>query len=435
MSSANPFHLALFLNFRSPSEGPRMWSRKEADHWTNGRFHVDVVRALEKAAFDFVILEDSSLVPDVYRGTFEVDLKHGLNSPKHDPVPLISMLGYVTRRIGLIPTMSTSFYPPFLLARAVATLDHLTEGRMGWNIVTSSQDRAARNYGMDRLLPHDERYAQAEEYLQLVTRLWASWEPDARVLDEDKNIYVDYRKVHAVDYEGKYYKCRGPLNTLPPVQGRPVLCQAGQSTKGLEFASRWADTIIVSQKGVAAMKAGRAKVRDLARATGRDPDRCKVLYLVDAFIGDTREHAMAKREAQRPRPADQIEIALGLMSGVTEIDFSTFELDAPLPPPSTQGHQGMLNEFLRMAAGRTLRDVALNWHFMSASFVGTPDSIAGEMDEMMQEVGGDGFLFSGFMSREYVADLTEKLVPELQRRGLVRKQYSSHLFRDNLLEF
>ena len=401
-----------------------MWSCKEAHSWTNGRFHVDMVQALEKAAFDFVILEDSSLVPDVFRGTFEVDLKHGLNSPKHDPVPLISMLGYVTRHIGLIPTMSTSFYPPFLLARSIATLDHLTEGRMGWNIVTSSQDRAARNYGMDKLLPHDQRYEQAEEYLQLVTKLWSSWDQDARVLDEENGVYVDHRKVHAVDFEGKYYKCRGPLNTLPPVQGRPVLCQAGQSAKGLEFAARWADTIIVSQKGVAAMKAGRAKVRDLVRAAGRNPDQCKVMYLVEAFIGDSREDAIAKREAQRPRPEEQIEIALGLMSGVTEIDFSAFELDEPLPAPSTQGHQGMLSEFLRMAAGRTLREVALNWHFMSASFVGTPDSIAGEMAELMQEVGGDGFLFAGFMSRGYIADLTQKLVPELQRRGLVRTQYS-----------
>jgi FMN-dependent oxidoreductase (nitrilotriacetate monooxygenase family) len=430
-----PFHLALFLNFRSPAEGARMWSRSEALSWTNGRFHVDVVQALERAAFDFVILEDSSLVPDVYRGTFEVDLKHGLNAPKHDPVPLISMLGYVTRHIGLIPTLSTSFYPPFLLARAVATLDHLTEGRMGWNIVTSSQNRAAQNYGMEKLLEHDLRYEQAEEYLQLVSRLWESWEPDARVLDVAGGVYVDHRKVHRVDFKGKYYSCRGPLNTLPPVQGRPVLCQAGQSSKGLEFAARWADTIIVSQKGIEAMKAGRTRVRDLVRASGRDPDRCKVMFLVEAFIADSRGEAIAKRERQRPRPEDQIEIALGLMSGVTEIDFSTFELDAPLPSPTTQGHQGMLNEFLRMAAGRTLREVALGWHFMSASFVGTPDSVAGEMAEIMQEVGGDGFLFSGFISRDYVHDLTHELVPELQRRGLVRERYSHDYFRDNLLEF
>ena len=433
--AGKPFHLGLFLNFRSPAEGSRMWSRKEARNWTNGRFHVDVVRALEKAAFDCVIMEDSSLVPDVYQGTLEIDLKHGLNAPKHDPVPLISMLGYATRHIGIISTLSTSFYPPFLLARAVATLDHLTEGRMGWNIVTSSQDRAAQNFGMDRLPPHDQRYERADEYLRLVTQLWNSWEPGALVMDEERGVYVDYTKVHRLDFTGKFFKCRGPLNTLPPVQGRPVLCQAGQSSKGLEFAARWADMIIVSQKGVDAMKAGRAKVRRLVEAAGRNPDDCKVMYLVEAFVGDTHEEALEKKARQQPPPREQIEIALGLMAGVTEIDFSQFELDAPLPAPSTEGHRGMLDEFLRASTGRTLREVALGWNFVSASLAGTAAGVAGQMAEIMEEVGGDGFLFAGLMSRDYVADLTEKLVPALQRCGVARDRYTFDHFRDNLLEF
>jgi alkanesulfonate monooxygenase SsuD/methylene tetrahydromethanopterin reductase-like flavin-dependent oxidoreductase (luciferase family) len=158
----------------------------------NGEFYIDMARSLERAGFDYMMFEDSSMVSDGYAGTSEVDLKYALYAPKGDPVPLIGMVAQATKHIGLVATMSTSFYPPFLLARTMSTLDHLTRGRVGWNIVTSSEDRAAQNYGMDKLFEHDLRYERADEFVDLVTQLWDSWEADALVMDAERGVYVDH---------------------------------------------------------------------------------------------------------------------------------------------------------------------------------------------------------------------------------------------------
>jgi FMN-dependent oxidoreductase (nitrilotriacetate monooxygenase family) len=389
-----------------------------------------MAQALERAGFDYMMFEDSLMVSDAYGKSMATDLKYGLYAPKHDPIPLIPVIAKRTKHIGLISTASTSFYPPFMLARTMATLSHLTDGRAGWNIVTSCEDRAAQNFGMPQLPVHDDRYDRADEYVDLVEQLWSSWEPDAVVRDRETNTYVDHTKVHTVDFEGKHFKSRGPLNTMPPKAGRPVYCQAGGSPRGRKFAAEHADTILVVAKGIEAMKAYRADVHRLMVEAGRDPSSAKMMFVINPVLADSLEEARAK-QARNRAPIDAV---LGSMAAVTEIDFTEYDLDAPLDEQiATNGQQSYLRSFL--GSGNTLREVAEHWDISALDLVGTPDSVASQMDEAMQEVGGDGYLIIGFGQRREFLEVTEGLCAELQRRGLVRTEYSSTDLRGNLFDF
>jgi FMN-dependent oxidoreductase (nitrilotriacetate monooxygenase family) len=431
---ANKFHLGWFLNFVS-DEWNGNWGDGGKD-WT-GEFYVEMAKDLERAGFDYVILEDKLMVSTAFGGTMAADLKHGIN-PKHDPVPLAVLMAQATSRIGVVPTMSTSFYPPFLLARLCATIDHLARGRFGWNVVTSAEDRSAQNFGMDKLYEHDERYAMATEYLEVVNKLWDSWEPDAIVRDRETGVYADHTKVHTIDFEGKYYKSRGPLNVARSPQGRPVICQAGASSPGRELASQFADTIISNASTPEGMKAYRDDIRTRMAANGRDPDSCKVLFLIAPIVADTAEEAEAKKVRWMSSPSF-IEYTLAEISSITEIDFSQFDLDRPLPAVTTNGERGSLEAFASRGKGRTLRELVTDMGMGSASkLVGTPEQVAEDMGELMAEVGGDGFLITSpvmRLNRRYIAEITDGLIPALQRRGLTRTEYPHEKFCDNLLEF
>jgi FMN-dependent oxidoreductase (nitrilotriacetate monooxygenase family) len=377
------------------------------------------------------------MVSDSYGSSMEVNLKHGI-APKHDPVPLAILVAQATSRLGVVPTMSTSFYPPFLLARMCSTMDHLSGGRLGWNIVTSGEDRAAQNFGMDKLYEHDERYVMAHEYLELVCQLWESWEPDAVVRDRQTGTYVDHTKVHTIDFEGKYYRSRGPLNTVRAPQGRPVLCQAGASPKGRDFAAKYADTIIAYGGSTAEMKSFRDDVRARMATHGRKPDTCKVMFIVQPILGDTQQEADAKRRRWREDPLN-IEAKLAGISSITEVDFAPYDWDE-VPPQdlTTNGERNSLETFLQKGSGRTLRQLVTDGFGDGGELVGTPDSVAEQMDAMMEEVGGDGFLITSpvrRLSRRYVTEITDGLIPAPQRRGVVRTAYTYEQFRDNLLDF
>ena len=194
------------------------------------------------------------------------NLKYALLAPKHDPLPLAALIAAGTTHLGVVSTMSTMAYPPFMLARLAATIDHISGGRFGWNIVTSGEDAAAQNFGMDELPPREMRYEMAEEYVELVCRLFDSWEPDAVVMDRERGIYADYKKVNPIHFEGKFFKCRGPLNTVCSPQGRPVFVQAGGSPRGRAFAAKVSDSIVATANGVAGMKQYRDDVRSRALA-------------------------------------------------------------------------------------------------------------------------------------------------------------------------
>ncbi len=249
---------------------------------------------------------------------------------------------------------------------------------------------------------------------------------------------IDHTRVHQIDFKGRWYASRGPLNAGPCVQGRPVIAQAGGSSRGRQFAARHADTIVASVKGVAAMRAYRQDVRARRAEQGLDPDTVKVLFLVGPIIAETEGEARALQERRVAQLSAQADRRLAFLGKLTNIDFAQFDLDAPVGSLTTNGHQQTLDDFKRRAGNRSLREAVVAFYSDSGSveLVGTPDSLAGKMAEVMEEVGGDGFLFSmPNVSRRTIAEIEDGLVPALQRRGLMRRAYAHEQFRDNLLEF
>ena len=434
--AAQKMHLGWFTNFTLDAWNTP-WASSNGPDWKGG-FYVDLARSLDRAGFDYLIVEDTCMVSDAFGGDFVTSLKHGVFAPKHDPLPLVPLIAQATEGLGIVATMSTTFYPPWLLARLSATLDHICDGRFGWNIVTSAEDRAAQNFGLDKMPEHDLRYDICDEYVDLVTQLWASWEPDAVVMDRERGVYVDGTKVHTVDFDGQYFKSRGPLNVVPSPQGKPVFVQAGASPRGKRFAAKSADSIIATAQGISGMRDYRDAVRSHMEEFGRKPDDCKVLFLVSPVLGDTEEEAREKHTAMYNHP-DFIEQTLVSISSITEIDFSQYDLDSPLPDDiTTNGERGSMEKFIQRGSGKTLRQLASEGVSQSVELVGTPDSVAAQMGEIMEEVGGDGFLITRQnlrLTRKYITEITEGLVPALQRRGLARTGYTHEHFRDNLLEF
>jgi FMN-dependent oxidoreductase (nitrilotriacetate monooxygenase family) len=432
--SAKPFHLAWFLQGSSVQAWGEPWTGNIGREWMVPKFFVEMAQSLERAGFDYLLLEDSSYIGESYKNSREIYLKHGLAVPRQDPSVVASLMVAATSRIGIVPTFATFAYPPYLLARLVATLDQVSSGRIGWNMVTGSSDFAARNFGLDGLPEHDLRYDMADEYMQVVNGLWDSWEPGAIVADRESGVLIDHTKVHTIDYQGKFYKSRGPLNSGPCVQGRPVIAQAGGSPRGRQFASQHADTIVASVKSVQAMKEYRVDIRARLVEHGRNADECKVLFMADPILGETESAARERKQQRDAAIAANVEQRLAFMGKITNIDFGALDLDAPLGELRTNGHQATLDEFRRRAGNKTLREAVIGYY--SNDLVGTPDQVAGRMAEMMEEAGGDGFLFSmPNVTRRNVAEVTDGLVPALQKRGLVREIYTFDQFRQNLLEF
>jgi FMN-dependent oxidoreductase (nitrilotriacetate monooxygenase family) len=428
------FHLGWFTNFSVDAwnepfaAGGRPW---------NGEFYIDMIKAMERACFDYIMLEDTLMISEAYGHSSEMYLRRGIMAPKGDPAPLAALLAYNTTKIGVVITLSTLGYPPFLLARLCATLDNIAGGRFGWNIVTSGENQAAQNFGLDELPPRQARYDMADEYVALVKQLWGSWKPGAVVLDRDSDTYADHTKVAPINFEGKYFKSRGPLNCVPPVQGYPTLVQAGGSPRGRQFAAETADSIIASATSIETMKAYRDDVRARAVAAGRDPDEIKVLFVASPTMAETEEeaHRLFKEFATSE---SHIEATLASISSITDIDFSQFDLDKPLPPLTTNGEMGSLVAFAQWETGKTLRQCCEDWaQYGLIGLVGTPEQVADRMADAMEQVGGDGFLMCTVrpISRRFINEVCEGLVPALQRRGLVRTQYTKPTLREMLREF
>jgi FMN-dependent oxidoreductase (nitrilotriacetate monooxygenase family) len=434
------FHLGWFLHGSSVQAWGEPWTGAIGRDWRVPELFCDMARALERACFDYLLIEDSSYIGESFGGSREIYLRNGLSVPRQDPSVIATLMAAATSRIGIVPTLSTFAYPPYLLARLVASLDQVSNGRIGWNMVTGSSDFAAMNYGLPGMPEHDLRYDMADEYMAAVNALWDSWEPGAILADTDSGILVDHTKVHAVDFEGKWFKTRGPLNSGPCVQGRPVIAQAGGSARGRRFAAQHADTIVASVKGVAGMRAYRDDVRAHAIAAGRNPNDIKVLFTVAPELGDTMGEATLRHRQRLARAEAQVPNLLAHFGKITNIDFGQYDLDTPVDQLDlwTNGHQQLLDEFRRFAGKRSLRQAmfAYRGNPGSIELIGTPDAVASQMAEAMEEAGGDGFLLSlGNVSRRAIAEVADGLVPALQARGLVRRAYEFTHFRDNLRAF
>jgi FMN-dependent oxidoreductase (nitrilotriacetate monooxygenase family) len=432
------FHLGWFMNF-TPDEWRAPFGQGGSP-W-DGQFYVEMAQTLERACFDYIMIEDKLMVSETYGGSRELGLRSGVMVPKHDPVPLAVAMGMATNHLGIVATMSTLAYPPFLLARLCSTVDSLTKGRFGWNVVTSAENLAAQNFGLDKLPARELRYEMAEEYMDVVGKLFDSWEEGAVRLDREAGIYADHTKVHPIDHQGKFFKVRGPLNTVRSPQGRPVYVQAGASPRGRDFAARYADSIVSVASGVAEMKVFRDDIRARAAAVGRNPDTIKVLFCVTPTLGETEAEARERHDRMLNAP-HFIADMLASVSAITDIDFAKFDLDQPLPERLvTNGEQGTLDKFQQWGSGKTLRQLVVDGAggiVSSVELIGTPKAVAARMGEVMEEVGGDGFLITTpilRVGRRYLVEVADGLVPELQRLGLTRTEYKHKLLRDNLQEF
>ena len=433
---AKKVHLGWFLSggfgpksWRSPFGQPDPWS------WGRGELIIDLARALERASFDYLMLEDSSSVPYTYQGKQDTYLRYALATPKLEPSLLAATIFRETERLGVITTLSTAEHHPFQLSRIVNTLDHLSGGRAGWNIVTGSNDSGAQNFGWERHLPHDERYDRADEFTDIVVRLWESWEEDAVLFDREGEWFADPSKVHPIDYEGKWFSSRGPLSAPRGPQGRPVICQAGGSPRGRAFAARWAETIVGSAKSIDKFREYRDDVRRQAEALGRDPDTIKILFQVSPIVDDTEKGAQLKRDRELEDNRSHLDARLANLSRTSGIDFSQFDLDERIGKLESNGHQTLVAQY----EGRTLREIVESGRRKSdpaLDLVGTPEQVAEQLAEVAERTGGDGFLFSATeLSRKYIAEITDGLVPELQRLGVTRTRYGADTLRGHLNEF
>ncbi|NQX27297.1 NtaA/DmoA family FMN-dependent monooxygenase [Microbacteriaceae bacterium VKM Ac-2854] len=443
------FHLGWFLGNgfgiqawdQVNGDGP--WVGANAHDWMKPDIYIDLTTSMERAGFDYILIEDTAMVEDSYNGSAETSLRRGFMAPKNDPMPLIPLMTRATKHIGIAATASVIQYHPYMAARLFTTLDHLTEGRIAMNVVTSVTDRVAQNYGFEQHFEHDERYAMASEWVEIVKALQTSWEPEAVLADLANGIYADSSRVHPIDFRGKYFSSRGPLNTIPGPQGVVPIASAGGSPAGRAFAAEVDDTMMSMCKTVEDMKAYREDMYRRLRLQGRDPSKVKFLFLVTPVIADTDEEARAKAAAMAlARSSDAaIEYNLWNMSYTSggRIDFGAIDPDllvSDIDLSRQNGEMSSIANLFQDSEGKTLREVVASTHQITdLGLVGSPDTVAAKMGEIMAEVGGDGFLLYLPTTRRNMAEVADGLAAALRRRGLIRDGYSGSTLREHLLEF
>jgi FMN-dependent oxidoreductase (nitrilotriacetate monooxygenase family) len=434
------FHMGWFLGTGFGVYGwGDQWAGNAGRDMANPQLFIDAATSLERAGFDYMMLEDAPYIAESKDGTHTLQVDKG--GIRLDPMTLVPLLAAATRKVGIIATASTSFYPPYILARLMASLDHVTEGRVGVNVVTSSPDAAAQNFGLNSHYEHDLRYEMADEWVECCKALWDTWDKDALVLDEE-GLFADATKIHHANFEGRWYSSRGPLNTPPGPQGRPVICQAGGSNAGMDFGAKHADTIIASlaeNPGLDSMKNYRQEINQRLLKFDRKPSDAKLLFLAHPVMADTDEEAQGKYERMGNAVAANIAQQLAGLSSYSGLDWTKFDLDAPVPDVSEglNGHQSLVLQFVEFAKGKTLRQALAERarHVGSVPIVGSPATCAAQMGEIMEEVGGDGFLIRAQPTRKNITEICDGLAPALRRRGLIRSSYGYDTLRENLLEY
>ncbi len=392
---------------------------------------VRFAQKLEEGKFDAWFMADHLAVLNMPMAA----LKRSATVTSFDPLTLLPALAMMTKHLGLIATASSTFEPAYMIARRFASLDHISGGRAGWNLVTTSNPDAALNFGMTEHMEHGERYRRAREYYDVVTGLWDSWAEDAFVKDVENGIYFDPARMHVLDHKGEYLSVRGPLNIARPIQGWPVIVQAGASDAGRQLAAETAEMVFAGGGSLADGKSLYADIKGRAKAAGRNPDHIKILPGCLVVVGDTVEEARAKRALldSRVHPDSGIaslSIALGC-------DASVFDLDAPLPddiPESNASKSGRERVIARARRDNlTVRQLAqISGSYGGLAMVGTPAMIADQMEEWLYGEGCDGFNIMFPWVPGGLDEFVDRVVPELQARGLFRREYEGRTLRENL---
>jgi FMN-dependent oxidoreductase (nitrilotriacetate monooxygenase family) len=388
------------------------------------------IQKLEQGKFDAFFMADHMAVLNM---PVEA-LKRSHTVTSFEPFTLLSALSQCTDHIGLVATGSTTFDAPYHIARRFASLDHLSGGRAGWNIVTTSNPDAALNFGLDEHMEHGERYARAREFYDVVTGLWDSWADDAFVRDAESGIYVDPEKMHVLAHKGKYLSVRGPLNIARPIQGWPVIVQAGASESGRQLAAETAEAVFTGQSSLEIGQNFYADVKGRMRKLGREPEHMKILPGCFVVVGETVEEAKAKRA--KLDSLVHYANAIGSLSIALGHDASKFDPDGPLPevPESNASKSGRERAItLARKENLTVRQLAqrLGGH-SGLAMIGTPKTIADEMEEWLMTGASDGFTIQFPYLPGGLDDFVDKVIPELQRRGLFRHEYEGKTLRENL---
>ncbi len=387
-------------------------------------------RRLEEAKFDAFFMADHLAVLNM---PVEA-LKRSHTVTSFDPLTLLPALAAVTEHIGLIATASTTYDQAYHIARKFASLDHISNGRAGWNLVTTSNPDVAKNFGLEAHPEHGERYHAAREFYDVVTGLWDSFADDAFTRDVERGVFFDPEKMHVLNHKGEHFSVRGPLNVARPIQGWPVIVQAGSSDAGRQIAAETAEAVFTAPGTLADGKAFYADVKGRMKAIGRNPDHMKILPACFVVVGDSVEQARAKRA--KLDSLVHYDSAIASLSIALGHDASKFDPDGPLPeiPESNQSKSGR-ERAIRLAEREnlTVRQLAQRLGgYAGLAMVGTPQTIADEMEAWLSEEGSDGFNIMFPYLPAGLDDFVDKVVPELQRRGLFRKEYEGRTLRENL---
>lgn len=427
-------HLVAFLMSGPTSHHHGMWRHPESDiRVTDPAWYEHIARVLEQGKFDSLFFADILALGCPYKGHDTVVGRGGQMSLL-DPMPLLAIMARATSRIGLGATISTSFLPAFHIARALATLEHISGGRTAWNVVTSISPYEGRNFGIE-LPPRAERYDRADEMVEACMALWDSWEADAIVNDKASGTFVAPGSVKSADFSGKWTKTAGPLTAPRSPQDHPVIMQAGSSERGREFAARWAEMIFTLQHAKADMQAFYADIKSRLGKYGRAPGECAILTSVDPIIGETDSIAREK-QAYINELVDS-ESGLALVSAHTGFDLSTIDVDCPVDDLDLdRGSRGSLDVIIQgaKAGGLTLREAAKRFATseLCPQVVGTPESVADQLQEYFEADGCDGFILTPTVFPGSFEVFARSVVPILQRRGVFRKDYTGTTLREHL---
>jgi long-chain alkane monooxygenase len=419
-------------------QSPGLWRHPQdrAADYRKLSYWTDLARLLERGRFDGLFIADVLGIYDVYGGSRDATVRQGTQVPVNDPAMLVSAMASVTEHLGFGLTASTGFEHPYPFARRISTLDHLTEGRVGWNIVTSYLDSGARNLGESSQMNHDNRYDVADEYLEVCYKLWeGSWEDDAVIRDAASGVFTDPTKVHGIAHEGEFFKVPGIHLCEPSPQRSPVIYQAGASSRGRQFAAEHAEAIFTAAPTKEQLAEVVGDIRARMKAVGRDPYDARIYTLMTAIVDETTAKAEQKQGEYERYASD--EGSLVLFSGWMGIDLAEYDLDDPIGEVESNAVQSAVKSFQQAdneGAEWKVRDIA-RWGGIGGlgpRMVGSAADVADQMQEWIEVSDVDGFNLAYAITPGTFVDLVEHLIPELQRRGVHPTEYPDGTLREKL---
>ncbi len=440
MASRGQMALVAFLQAQNCSNYPGSWRHPATmQDYLTPEYYQRIARTLEAGRFHMAFFDDRLALPDILGHDHAEAVRHGIRVVKLDLVSILTAMGLATSHLGLGATYSTTYYEPYHVARVFATLDHMLGGRVAWNVVTSLNDSEAHNMGAEEHLEHDLRYDRADEFMEVVLGHWDSWADDAIVQDRGSGFFADPAKVRRLDFQGRWFRSRGPFTVPRTPQGRPVLIQAGQSGRGQRFAAQWGDLIFVLYPNLAAGQKVYRAFKDQVAVSGRDPATVRVCPAVYCVVAETEAAAREKRALieSLSLPID----GLALLSEVLNYDFGQKGLDEAFTDEELAGIKGLqairdrvvaqsgkrnptLRDFVEISGRGTIREFPV--------FCGTPAKVAEEMQSWFEQEACDGFVLAATHMPGAYEDFVRLVVPELQRRGAFRREFGGVTLRENL---